>query len=634
MWDDREAEHVRAAILSAPLRDDPSPYVYVENVFSPAAYTSILDLFPADPGAFRRWHNPADPALRAGNYEQRREIELPHDAHRLPPAERAFWSEMAAFLSAPAFLSTLVERFPEYAGERFGAQLDDPSFGDLLGCTVSLHEHDPEYYLGPHTDHREKVFSALFYFPERDGLDHLGTSLYRPLQRDYTSDGSAHHDPAGFDIRETLPYRPNSALVFARTDVMFHGVERLTADALQGSRRRGIHMQFWLRSARPRSAFRIAVEADVPATMRAGADAQVSYRLTNRAASELTSAYPTWTQMGYRWIGANGEVDASNDSVRTPFPAALAPGESRGGEMRVVAPRAPGRYLLRISVVQEGVAWFDDIDPDNGVAENVTVWNTDGRIGANDIVSDTDGIALGPRWHQLEREHDAPFRWVDNDAVVHAAALRPLEHALCALVEPGPGLGVESLQLAARLQDGAEIGRVSVATKEIVRFPLPASSPAVYTVELHAEGGGTRFPGDPRVLNFRVFALWLERVPDIFPPWAKPVRGFYPLEQPAGSAFRWVSGDAVVALGRDRGSTLAFEVEPGPGLESKPFVLHVDGPDGTQVMRAGIDGRTTVHVPLDVLGDAVHLTLRAEGGGCVVAGDPRTLNYRIFAVGG
>src|ERR1700681_209998 len=94
--DDRAARHVSAAILAAPLRDDPSPYVYVENVFSPGAYAAILDLFPTDPGAFRRWHTPADAALRAGNYEQRREIELPHDAHLLPPAQRAFWSEMAA----------------------------------------------------------------------------------------------------------------------------------------------------------------------------------------------------------------------------------------------------------------------------------------------------------------------------------------------------------------------------------------------------------------------------------------------------------------------------------------------------------------------------------------------------------
>jgi hypothetical protein len=214
--------------------------------------------------------------------------------------------------------------------------------------------------------------------------------------------------------------------------------------------------------------------------------------------------------------------------------------------------------------------------------------------------------------------------------VVHAAALRPIRYALCALVEPGPGLGGEPLRLAARLQGGVEIGRATVATRDLVRFPLPASSPAAFSVELHAEGGGTTVPGDDRVLNFRVFGLWVERCPDIFPPWARPARGFYPLERRDSAVFRWVCGEATVAIDRPCGSTLAFEVESGPGLESRPFVLHVAGPDGAHVLRTEIDGRTSVRVPLDLLGDPALLTLTAAGGGRVVPGDPRTLNYRVF----
>jgi hypothetical protein len=480
IWDEREARHVRRAILEAPLLEDPSAYLYVENVFSPAAYAAILRLLPTDPEAFRRWRTPGDdPTLWFGNYEQRREIDLPQDAHRLSPERRAFWSALAAFLGAPHFAHTLLERFPAYSRARFGAQLDEPSFAEeRLGCSVSFHEHDAGYYLGPHTDHREKVFSALFYFPEREGLDHLGTTLYRPLQRDFTSDGSVHHDPAGFERRRTIPYRPNSALVFARTDVMFHGVDPLTAADLQGSRRRGIHMQFWLRNERPRSDIKVTVEAAVPSTIRAGADTLLTYRLTNRAGSQLASAYPQWTQMGYRWVDANGAADESNDAVRTALPAALAPGESGSGRMRVVAPRTPGRYLLRLSVIQEGVAWFDDIDPDNGATESVTVWDEGEHTSPPcDIVPDAEDIALGAGWQPVEREGGRAFRWVENDAVVHVAALNPVHHALCALVEPGPGVAPAPLLLTARLGDGAEIGSISVESKQVVRFPLPAGPP-------------------------------------------------------------------------------------------------------------------------------------------------------------
>ena len=40
-------------------------------------------------------------------------------------------------------------------------------------------------------------------------------------------------------------------------------------------------------------------------------------------------------------------------------------------EGRVNAPWVPGDYELRISPVQELVAWFDDIDPANGVRFHV-----------------------------------------------------------------------------------------------------------------------------------------------------------------------------------------------------------------------------------------------------------------------
>jgi hypothetical protein len=69
-------------------------------------------------------------------------------------------------------------------------------------------------------------------------------------------------------------------------------------------------------------------------------------------------------------------------------------------------------------------------------------------------------------------------------------------------------------------------------------------------------------------------------------------------------------------------------------LESNPFALHVTGEDGVDIVRAEIATRTTVDVPLDALDGAAVLTLRAEGGGRVVGGDPRTLNFRVFPAGG
>ncbi|HEX3452507.1 MAG TPA: hypothetical protein VHS26_04335, partial [Solirubrobacteraceae bacterium] len=152
-WDEREAAHVRRAVFDGALRDEPSPHVYVENVFSPETYAAMVRMFPTGPPALRRWDNPGEPGMRFGNYHCRHEIHIPGEADRLPPEQRAFWLGAAGFLHGPDFARTLLDRFAPYARARFGEALDDPSFiAERLRGTMILNQHDPEYYLGPHTD--------------------------------------------------------------------------------------------------------------------------------------------------------------------------------------------------------------------------------------------------------------------------------------------------------------------------------------------------------------------------------------------------------------------------------------------------------------------------------------------------
>jgi hypothetical protein len=199
------------------------------------------------------------------------------------------------------------------------------------------------------------------------------------------------------------------------------------------------------------------------------------------------------------------------------------------------------------------------------------------------------------------------------------------------VVEPGPGVAHEPFELTARLIDGTEIGRAVVSSKQMLAFSLPPESPRVFSIVLHAGDGGRSSPNDARVLNFRVFELSVERVADVFPAWANAARGFYPLERHADTAFRWAAGDATIAIHRAHGDMLSFDAESGPGLGSKPFTLRVAGPDGTDIAATEVASRTTVSVPLESFGGALTLTLHADGGGHAVDGDPRTLDFRIFA---
>jgi len=632
-WNGREALHVRRAVFGAQLRPEPSPHVYVESMFSPATYAAMERLFPTDSPALRRWENPGDPSIRFGNYSRRQEIHLPAEAQRLPPEQRAFWLDAATFLHGPDFARTLIDRFTPYARTRFGDRIDDPSFiADHLRGTMIVNQHDSEYYLGPHTDRSEKVFTCLIYFPEHDGLDHLGTTLYRPLEPGFTCTGLAHHDPAGFAPTETIPYRANSALIFARTDVMFHGVHALTTAQLQGSRRRSIQMQFWLHNARPRTECRTRLWASMPAGIGAATDVAIPMRLTNRAQSVLDSGFPYTTNLGYRWFDADGRlVDA--EGLRTPLPRPLGPGETVDGSIRVAAPGTPGRYVLRLSVVQEGIAWYDDIDPDNGSAEPVAVYDCAGTADApNDIVDGGEDIALGEGWYPAERVAGDAFRWVENSAIVHVAAVRPVRHVLRIVAEPGPGVGLRPFELSARLADGRELGTATVSGREAVTFTLPPESPCAFSVELRIGGSGGRASAhDARVLDFRVFSMVVERTGDVFPAWAVPSSGFYPLERADAGVFRWIGGEAIVKLHPSRDDTLEFDAESGPGMQSRPFRLHVLRSDGGEVVTAEIGSRTRVRVPLGAVDRPPSLLLRADGGGASVQGDPRTLNFRVFA---
>ena len=266
-------------MFEARLRDDPSPHLYAENIFSASAYAALLRSFP-ESAVLRTWD--ADGAH--GNYARRQEINLPREAERLPADQRAFWLGAAKFLLGDGFRRTLFERFEPLLRARFGARVDDPAFlRERVRGTLILNEHEPGYYLGPHTDRRERILTCLFYFPEHGDLEHLGTTLYRPLESGFTSDGAVHHDPARFEPCETVPYRPNSVLIFPKTDVLFHGVHPLTEAELRGSRRRGMQVQFLLHNERPREHCRTILRAEVPAQMQTASAQTVSVRLTNRA---------------------------------------------------------------------------------------------------------------------------------------------------------------------------------------------------------------------------------------------------------------------------------------------------------------------------------------------------------------
>jgi hypothetical protein len=154
---------------------------------------------------------------------------------------------------------------------------------------------------------------------------------------------------------------------------------------------------------------------------------------------------------------------------------------------------------------------------------------------------------------------------------------------------------------------------------------------------LHVDGADGRVAGSARVLDYRVFAVSSPNGPLLLPEIAEPpVRvdgGWYPLEAYAGEVFRWVDDDARfhVAVPAARRATLRLLVEPGPALAGAPLALTVLQ-NGRAIRTLHLTARTALSLPVRLVAGTNAFALRTRPGPARVAGDARTLDFRVFSL--
>jgi hypothetical protein len=248
-----------------------------------------------------------------------------------------------------------------------------------------------------------------------------------------------------------------------------------------------------------------------------------------------------------------------------------------------------------------------------------------------DIIPATNDLALGPGWGPIETHRGESFRWVENNAVLYFATLKRTDHQVKMTIEPGPGVGLKAFTLHV-LDGDVPLTKLEVRGRQPISFIVPAGEPVVHTLKLHVDEGGKTAPNDPRVLNFRVFQVVVHRLsPDVLPPGFRVGTGWYPLETYNGESFRWINNDAVIEASQSAKSAFNLEVEPGPGLEMRPFVLQVLSQTGTPITTLDVRHRQQVEIKLP--SDAklpMKIKLHVDGGGKTSPGDPRTMNFRAF----
>lgn len=123
----------------------------------------------------------------------------------------------------------------------------------------------------------------------------------------------------------------------------------------------------------PVSSLRARIDASLPERMAPNDVVTVACTITNLGDAIYVTAPPNPIHLCYRWYDDTGKAVGAGTWIHTPLPRALAPGETIGAAARVAAPERAGTYTLALTLLHEGVAWFDEVDPASGVRALVAI---------------------------------------------------------------------------------------------------------------------------------------------------------------------------------------------------------------------------------------------------------------------
>jgi hypothetical protein len=212
--------HTAYEFGNAQIREFPFPHFYLPEAFPPDFYQKIIKNLPSTSDLW--------PIEEKRPVKGRDRFVSCFDDESLSSlaAEKAiFWRGFRDAYLRGAFAGLLMNKFNNLINARFEGRSDLEFLDELLLV------HDVKNYsLGPHTDSPKKLITVLFYLPNDKDHELLGTSIYLPKDPSFQCRGGPHYKHENFVKVKTMPYAPNSAFCFFKTDYSFHGVEKLTEE--------------------------------------------------------------------------------------------------------------------------------------------------------------------------------------------------------------------------------------------------------------------------------------------------------------------------------------------------------------------------------------------------------------------
>jgi hypothetical protein len=216
--------HTAYKIGNTPILNFPFPHFYVENIFPDDFYSKIQENL-LDTNEMMSMAEVYSKNKGLEGYKDRFIIDfkMEESLQKIEKDKFKFWESFQNNFSLN-FSNLLQSKFKRFLDMRF-QYLENVSFRH----EVRLINDKKNYALGPHTDQPAKVISVLFYLPKDLKQKETGTSIYMPKDPNKLNKKLPHvHYPhENFNKVTTIPFVPNSAFCFIKTNNSFHGVEKL-----------------------------------------------------------------------------------------------------------------------------------------------------------------------------------------------------------------------------------------------------------------------------------------------------------------------------------------------------------------------------------------------------------------------
>ena len=124
----------------------------------------------------------------------------------------------------------------------------------------------------------------------------------------------------------------------------------------------------------PAESCQARIAATLPGVLYCNSRVEVAATVENVGSCIWVSSPPNAVNLASRWYPQDGTPSPDYiEGPRTRLPSAVPPGYSADCRIDIVPPAVPGTYLLRITLVQEWILWFDDVDPRNAYSIVVEV---------------------------------------------------------------------------------------------------------------------------------------------------------------------------------------------------------------------------------------------------------------------